>query len=84
MIKQDFLFWNKAALSYMHQKTKEEWILLGDANTKLFHSSLRRQQYHNRIYRLTDGTGTDITNYDQVLNHLSEYYIHLLQEATQT
>lgn len=27
--RQEFLFWNKAAVSYMNQKTKESWILQG-------------------------------------------------------
>lgn len=75
---KDFLFWNSAAISYMHQKTKEEWILQGDANTKVYHGSLRRQQYRNRIYHVTDDSGSDIIDYAQVLQHFREYYINLI------
>lgn len=68
-IKLEFLHWSRVAASIMSQRTKEEWLLRGDANTRLFHQSLRLHHYKSRIYRVTDASGTLIADPDQVKEH---------------
>lgn len=83
-IKDDFLTWSRATISLMNQRTKENWLLQGDANTKLFHQSLQRLHYKNRIYSVTSAEGDVITEYQQIHEHFRHYYIFLLGAAIQT
>lgn len=69
---------NKAAHDFMLQKTKDTWLVQGDANTKYFHDVLRQKHYKQRIYTVTIEEGAMITDYDQVINHFRAYYVSLL------
>lgn len=66
----------------MKQRLKDKWLVQGDANTKLFHGSLKKQQYRNRIYSVTADEGEVITDYDLVQKKFREYYIALLGTET--
>lgn len=77
-VKADFVFWNQAAHSYMRQKTKDDWLVLGDANTKYFHDAMRQRHYKQRIYSVATDSGLVLTDYDQVVEHFRAYYENLL------
>lgn len=83
-MKEDFQHWSRAAISLMNQRTRENWLLHGDANTKVFHQSLQRQHYQNQIYSITDQEGNIITNYKEVKEHFRDYYINLVGKVTPT
>lgn len=76
--KKDFLFWNKAARSFILQKTKATWLVEGDANTRFFHATMRQRHYKQKIYTITTETGELITDYDGVLKHFQDYYQQML------
>lgn len=80
--KQEFLFWSKVAVIFMHQRLKEDKLLEGDANTKLFHGSLKRNHYSIHICSVTEESGVHITYYSLVRTHFSDYYINLLRRKT--
>jgi hypothetical protein len=44
--------------SFFWQKSRIQWLQLGDKNTKFFHKSLLHRQARNHIHSLTDATGT--------------------------
>lgn len=81
-VRADFLKWSRAATSYMAQKTKVDWLQKGDANTKFFHSVLKKNHDHKRVYSITTETGQVITDYNKVIHHFREYYVQMLGTAT--
>lgn len=76
--REEFVHWNRAALSFISQKTKAEWLVQGDANTRYFHSVLKKNYYQKRIYTITSAEGDVITDYLHVANHFQDYYICIL------
>ncbi|XP_062100649.1 uncharacterized protein LOC133806576 [Humulus lupulus] len=44
-------------IQFMRQKVKVDWLKNGDANTKLFHSSIRNRRIQNSIYSVWDMKG---------------------------
>ncbi|XP_031255913.1 uncharacterized protein LOC116113894 [Pistacia vera] len=48
--------------AFFKQRSRVQWLNLGDQNTKFFHKSLIHRQVRNRIHGLTDGHGTHITD----------------------
>lgn len=44
-VKMEFLQWNRAAVSFMNQITKETWLTEGDVNTKMFYYVMKRKHY---------------------------------------
>lgn len=59
--RDEMLYWSKAALSYMVQKSKEDWLLKGDRNTQYFHAVMRKKAYRNTIYSLQNAQGDVLT-----------------------
>ncbi|KAL0013921.1 hypothetical protein SO802_000990 [Lithocarpus litseifolius] len=59
-------------------KSRTEWTLLGDRNTKFFHLFIICRRHHNKIWCLKDSAGnwthspTDI--HDQILPHFTSLY----------
>lgn len=49
-VKYDEL--NKARMSFLKQKVKQEWIESGNANTAYFHACLKKRRIHNHVCRL--------------------------------
>lgn len=74
-LRKDFVFWNRAALIYMNQKAKEQWVANGDGNTKYFHALLKKNNYHKHIYSVTTDAGEVINDYRQVVQHFCGYYV---------
>jgi hypothetical protein len=44
--------------SFFWQKSRIQWLQLGDKNTNFFHKSLLHRQVRNHIHSLMDATGT--------------------------
>ncbi|KAJ6989544.1 hypothetical protein NC653_022191 [Populus alba x Populus x berolinensis] len=64
--------------SMLKQRSRINWLQLGDRNTKFFHNSLLHRQVRNRIHGLQDPTGTTITDQQDMGKLASNYYEHLL------
>nr|TKR85033.1 hypothetical protein D5086_0000251720 [Populus alba] len=64
--------------SYFKQKSRIQWLQLGDRNTSFFHKSLLHRQVRNNIYRLQDDAGTVIHDQQEIGNMASTYFQRLL------
>ena len=64
--------------SLLKQRSRINWLQLGDRNTKFFHNSLLHRQVRNRIHSLHDSTGTIITDQQEMGKLASTYYEQLL------
>ena len=64
--------------SLLKQRSRINWLQLGDRNTKFFHNSLLHRQVRNRIHSLHDSTGTLITDQQEMGKLASTYYEQLL------
>ncbi|KAK7281507.1 hypothetical protein RIF29_09565 [Crotalaria pallida] len=56
-----------AAELFLRQKAKLLWLKDGDANTKIFHQSIKKRLYHNRVLNITKDDGSTIS--DPILIH---------------
>lgn len=48
---------NKARMSFLKQKVKQNWLEAGDVNTSYFHACLKQTRSYNYIYRLKNIEG---------------------------
>jgi hypothetical protein len=69
--------------SVLQQRSRIQWLQLGDKNTKFFHNSLLHRQVRNRIHSLQDATDTSITD-PQAMGKLASTYYEQLLNAPQT
>ncbi|CAI9108475.1 OLC1v1008073C1 [Oldenlandia corymbosa var. corymbosa] len=76
------IYSSKAALSFLKQKAKEEWLVAGDENTAFFHSKLKARNMRNRIWSIVDGEGELINNWDQLEKHFISFYKAQLGQST--
>lgn len=79
--RKQFIFWCKAARSFILHKTKAAWLLEGDVNTRFFHDTLRQKHYRQWIYSITSSEGVVIKHYDAIIAHFQNYYWQLLGSA---
>lgn len=76
--RDQLIYWSKAAVMYMAQKAKEEWIIKGDKNTAYFHAVMRRKAYRNTIYSIHNARGEVVNDQPQIADCFKQYYIKLL------
>ncbi|KAJ6356597.1 hypothetical protein OIU78_004652 [Salix suchowensis] len=67
--------------AYFKQKSRIQWLKLGDQNTRFFHKSLIHRQSRNTIRSLTDTMGNEITGDSALGNMAVQYYKTLLQST---
>jgi len=68
----------KAEESYFKQKSRVQWLALGDRNTSFFHKSLLHRQVRNRIHNLQDDAGNIIHDQQEIGKLASTYFERLL------
>ncbi|KAJ6889557.1 hypothetical protein NC652_030338 [Populus alba x Populus x berolinensis] len=68
----------KAEESYYKQKSRIQWLHLGDRNTAFFHKSLLHRQVRNRIHSLQDESGNTVHDPQELGKLASNYFEHLL------
>ncbi|XP_022014453.1 uncharacterized protein LOC110913945 [Helianthus annuus] len=73
---------------FLKQKSKVEWLSLGDSNSKYFHNVIKAKNHRSRIFSIRDGGGNlrEGVSVPQVLvDHYSNFFGHvgsnLLQPA---
>ena len=64
--------------SYFKQKSRVQWMHLGDRNTSFFYKSLLHRQVRNRIHSLHDDTGNFIHDPQEIGRMASTYFERLL------
>jgi hypothetical protein len=68
----------RAEESYFKQKSRVQWLRLGDRNTAFFHKSLLHRQVRNRIHSLQDEAGNIVHDPQELGKLASNYFEHLL------
>lgn len=69
---------NKAAESFLQQKSKADWIALGDQNTAYFHAVMKQKFKKSRVTAIVDQNGTVVDDPDQVEAHFLDFFRKLL------
>nr|TKS06523.1 hypothetical protein D5086_0000121610 [Populus alba] len=64
--------------SYYKQKSRVQWLQLGDRNTTFFHKSLLHRQVRNRIHNLHDEEGNIVHDQQGIGKMASTYFEKLL------
>ncbi|XP_026433422.1 uncharacterized protein LOC113330830 [Papaver somniferum] len=61
-------------LTILKQKSRNKWLVEGSSNSSFFHSSIRIRKSSNTISEHVDLNGTCLTNYEQLRNHVVQFY----------
>ncbi|KAK7273174.1 hypothetical protein RIF29_14222 [Crotalaria pallida] len=61
-LAKEYAVVKKAALSFLQQKAKLNWLRDGDSNTQLFHQSIKQRAYQNRVLHVTGADGISISD----------------------
>lgn len=64
--------------SFKKQKSRVQWLSLGDQNTRFFHVKMKSRYLRNKILSLTDANGVRLTDPADVKGEILGYYIGLL------
>ncbi|KAJ6764100.1 hypothetical protein OIU74_023055 [Salix koriyanagi] len=64
--------------SFFRQRSRIQWLKLGDRNTSFFHKSLLHRQSRNRINSIINEEGDIITNPKEMGEYIVDYYKNLL------
>jgi len=70
--------------SYFKQKSRIQWLQLGDRNTAFFHKSLLHRQVRNRIHSLQDTEGNVVHDQQEIRKMESTYFEDLLTASHPT
>jgi len=68
--------------SFYQQRSRVQWLQLGDRNTKFFHKSLLHRQVRNRIHHLMDDEG-NIIHDQQKMSHMAVSFFEQLLSTPQ-
>lgn len=77
-LRDQLTYWSKAALSYMQQKAKGDWLCQGDRITTYFHAVMRQKSYRNAVYSISTPQGIVLEEPEQIASHFLTYYKTLL------
>ncbi|XP_026433629.1 uncharacterized protein LOC113331059 [Papaver somniferum] len=58
----------------LKQKSRNQWLVEGSSNTTFFHNSIRIRRTSNTISELVDSNGHTISDYDQLRDHVVQFY----------
>lgn len=73
-----FIDLSLAEESFKKQKSRVQWLALGDQNTKFFHLKMKTHCLRNKILSLTIAKRMRLTDSDDVKNEILGYYLGLL------
>ncbi|XP_019184586.1 PREDICTED: uncharacterized protein LOC109179535 isoform X1 [Ipomoea nil] len=69
LYQEELLLW--------YQRSREEWIVSGDRNTRFYHIATKLKNSSARISKLKDDDGLWIVDEDKVREHISKYFMEL-------
>lgn len=65
-----FIDLSLAEESFKKQKSRIQWLALGDQNTRFFHLKMKTHCLRNKILSLTTASGVRLTDPDDVKNEI--------------
>ncbi|KAJ6670073.1 hypothetical protein OIU85_019845 [Salix viminalis] len=79
------LYWTlcREEEAFYKQRSRVQWLSLGDHNTKFFHRSLMHRNSRNAIHRLQDGNGVVYTGRKEMGDLAIQYYKSILRGTRQ-
>ncbi|KAJ6724579.1 hypothetical protein OIU85_022495 [Salix viminalis] len=75
---QDYAALLRDEESFFKQRSRIQWLQMGDRNTGFFHKTLIHRQSRNSIHKITTTTGETISDHQAMGNYLVDYYRNLL------
>ncbi|KAH7861825.1 hypothetical protein Vadar_031371 [Vaccinium darrowii] len=73
-----FISPSAAEESFKKQKSRVQWLALGDKNTRFFHQKLKTHCLRNKILSLENSHGVRLTDPKEVKEEILGYYVGLL------
>ncbi|XP_019258106.1 PREDICTED: uncharacterized protein LOC109236386 [Nicotiana attenuata] len=70
--------WDKIEEAIYKQKSRIQWLQLGDSNTAYFFASMKGRKARNQITKLIDSKGNTLTNCQEIENEIVNFYKNLL------
>ncbi|KAH7863070.1 hypothetical protein Vadar_012922 [Vaccinium darrowii] len=64
--------------SFKKQKSRVNWLALGDQNTKFFHHKVSCNRMRNKIFSLVNAEGSRLDRPEEVRQEIIEFYTNLL------
>lgn len=74
VVLQEYRGVRKDYFSFLQQKSRIDWLTVGDENTSFFHRSLRIQAYSKRVIHIQDVQGKWCSGSVDVGKAFEEYY----------
>ncbi|MCH85203.1 transposon TX1 putative 149 kDa protein, partial [Trifolium medium] len=74
----DLLNWQKIEEKILQQKSKLEWLKLGDGNNRYFHASIKTRSTSKSINVLLKEDGTQITAQEDIEEEVMSFYNKLI------
>ena len=68
--------------AFYKQKSRVNWLELGDSNTKFFHSMVMQKKNRNKIIKLKISNGSYLTNQEDIKSAMIDFYKSLLGTST--
>lgn len=89
-LQEDHVLLNKAQAAllrvlseeedFLHQKSKEKWLVEGDKNTSFFHSTVAEKCNRLIIFRIKDSSGSWIHDEDRMKLEATDFFSTLLTD----
>lgn len=76
--------WDKIEESIYKQKSRVQWLQLGDTNSAYFFASMKGRKVQNKITKLIDSNGDVMTNPKKIEAEVVGFYKQLLRTANQS
>lgn len=77
-IRRDLLKTYQDEENLWKQKSKDDWIIHGDCNTKIFHAAVKASRSRNEVVKLIDPNGvahrSEASNAQVALNYFQELF----------
>ena len=73
-INKELLMAYKAEEEYWKQRSRLQWLTLGDKNTSFFHATTKGRRARNRISVLEDSKGLAVFEDEQIANTITQYF----------
>ncbi|KAH0685683.1 hypothetical protein KY290_017200 [Solanum tuberosum] len=74
--------WSRIEEAIYKQKSRVQWLKLGDSNTSYFYASMKNRKSQNQITMLTKEDGTIIRDPEEITREAVRFYQNLLGQAT--
>lgn len=73
--------WSNIEEKIWHQKSRIDWLTLGDSNTRFFHAYVKVRQNANAIHRLVRADKSICLGQEQIKHEIRDFYIGLMETA---